>query len=216
VLKLIFSLLLGGPVVALWPGRLPAWARKVGTCLALAPIAAGLVGVAGMLVSRPSLYWAAGPILIALGTAVLAGVYVLWPGAARRRTRMAAAVLYVGPLLGLFLLAGAIWTARGGTVVGKVTFQSRPVPAGKVSILSEDGVVCSGDIRPDGRYVVYRVPPGPAKFAVAVYPPRPPGPVPVAAPKAVPVPRRYRDFDTSGLTRPVTRGGQVQNIELGP
>jgi hypothetical protein len=216
VLKLIFSLLLGGPVVALWPGRIPAWARKVGTGLALAPIVGGFAFTAIALVTRPALVLATGPVAVALGTAALAGVYALWPGAARRRTRLAAAVLYVGPLLSLFLLGGAIWIARGGTVVGKVTFQGRPVPAGKVSILSDDGVVCSGDIRPDGRYVVYRVPPGPARFAVAVYPPRPPGPVPTAAPKAVPVPRRYRDFDTSGLTRPVTRGGQVHNIELGP
>jgi hypothetical protein len=95
-----------------------------------------------------------------------------------------------------------------------VTFKGQPLPAGKVSILSEGGVVCSGDIGPDGGYTVYRVPGGPVKIAVATYPPPVAGPVPTTVPKHLPIPRRYRDFDKSVLRRIVTHGGQVLNIEL--
>lgn len=216
MLKLFFSLLLGGPVVALWPGRLPAWVRKTGTCLGLAPIVVACVFLAIALVTRPVQFWVAGPILIALGTATVAGACAFWPSTRPRRTRAVAAVLFVGPLLGLFLLGGAIWIGRAGTVYGKVTFRGQPVPAGKVSILSGDGVVCSGDIRTDGRYIVYRVPPGAAKFAVASYPAAAPGPVPMPATKPLPVPRRYRDFETSGLTGVVERGGQTHHLVLMP
>ena len=100
--------------------------------------------------------------------------------------------------------------------MGKVTFNGQPLPAGKVSIMTDGGAVCSGDISPDGRYIVYRVPPGRVRIAVATYASPPPGPVPVVAPKYVPIPRRYRDFDRSSLTRTVTRGGQVQDLELEP
>jgi hypothetical protein len=214
MLKLILSLLLGGPVMALWPGRLPAWARKTGTCLALAPVVVACVFLAAAFVTRPAQFWVAGPILVALGTAAIAGGCAFWPSTRPRRARAVAAVLFVGLLLGLFLLGGAIWIGRGGTVYGRVTCRGQPVTAGKVSILSEDGVVCSGDIRADGRYIVYRVPSGPAKFAVAVYSAAAPGPVPIPAPKSLPVPRRYRDFETSGLTGVVERGGQTHHLIL--
>jgi hypothetical protein len=97
-----------------------------------------------------------------------------------------------------------------------VTFKGQPLPSGKVSILSESGVVCSGDIAPDGRYIVYRVPGGPVKIAVATYLPPPPGPVPIPAAKYIPIPRRYRDFDKSALTCTVAQGWQVQSLELEP
>src|SRR5262249_19049103 len=100
--------------------------------------------------------------------------------------------------------------------VGTVTFKGQPLPSGKVSMMSEAGVVCSGDIRADGRYTVYRVPGGPAKIAVATYPASPAGPVPMATPKYVPIPRRYRDFNKSALMRTVTHGWQRQDIELEP
>jgi hypothetical protein len=217
VFKLTLSLLLGGPVLAWWPGRMPAAVRKVATCLALAPVVLVLVFTAHVVFTRPAqLLWPAGLFLPVLGMTVVAGAYAMWPGAAPRRNRVIAAVLFVGPLLGLLTLAGAFLYVRAGTVVGKVTFKGQPLPSGKVTILSADGVVCSGDIGPNGRYTVYRVPPGPARIAVAAYPPPPPGPVPVAVPKYIPIPRRYRDFDRSGLTCPVTRGGQVRDLELQP
>jgi len=195
---------------------MPNWARKVGTCLTLVPSVVACVFLAVALVTRPIQFWVAGPILVALGMATVAGACAFWPTARPRRARAVAAILFVGPLLGLFLLGGAIWIGRGGTVVGTVTFRGQPVTGGKVSIMNEDGVVCSGDIRADGRYVVLRVSPGAARFAVAVYPLPPAGPVPTSPSKPAAIPRRYRDFESSGLSFPVTRGGQRHNLELVP
>jgi hypothetical protein len=168
-------------------------------------------------IARPGQrFWVAGPILVALGTMIVAGAYSMWPGDAPRRSRAIAALFFVGPFLGLLVLGVTVFIARGGTVTGRVTFKGQPLPSGKVSMMSEHGVVCTGEIRPDGTYGVYRVPPGLVKIAVATYPPSPPGPVPIPAPKYLPIPRRYRDFEQSALTRIVTRGGQVQNFELEP
>ena len=204
-----------GPLLAWWPGKMPGMVRKAAACFALAPVVLGCVFVAAFLMRRPvQLFWPVGSVLLALGMAVAAGAYALWPGDRPRRNRVVAALLFVGPLLTLFALALGVMYARGGTVVGKVTFKGQPVPSGKVLMMSEDGVVCTGAIRPDGRYTVYRVPPGPVRIAVATYPPPPPGPVPVPTSKYVPIPPRYRDFDKSNLTHVVTRGGQRHNLEL--
>jgi hypothetical protein len=215
--ELILSLLLGCPVLAWCPAKIPVVVRKAATCLALAPVVVGIMFLSGALITRPrQLYWLAGPLLLLLGTMVVAGAYSMWPSDASRRNRALAAIFFVGPLLVLFTLAEVVWYSRGGTVTGTVTFKGQPLPSGKVSIMSEHGVVCSGNIGPNGRYTVYRVPSGPVKIAVATYPPPPPGPVPMTAAKYIAVPRRYRDFDQSALSRTVTYGGQAQNIELAP
>jgi hypothetical protein len=215
--QLMLCLLLGCPVLAWCPIKIPAAGRKAAACLALAPVVLAIVFLSAAFLSRPrQLFWAALPLLLLLGTMVAAGAYSMWPSAKSRRKRAIAAIFFVGPLLILFTLAEAISYARGGTVVGTVTFKGQPLPSGKVSIMSEGGVVCSGDIHPDGRYTVYRVPGGPNKIAVATYPPPPPGPLLIAAPKYTPIPRRYRDFDKSTLMHTVTHGWQVQDIELEP
>jgi hypothetical protein len=217
VFKLILSLWIGSPILAWWPGRMPAAVRKAAACLTLAPVVVGFLFLAHALITRPrQLVWLAGPLLLAFGTMILAGAYSLWPGARPRRNRVAAACLFVGPCLALFALAQVVMYARGGTLTGKVTFKGQPVHSGKVSVMSEDGIVCSGDIRPNGRYVVYRVPRGPVRIAVAAYPPPPPGPVPVPAAPYVAIPPRYRDFDKSRLMRVVTGGGQTQDLDLQP
>jgi hypothetical protein len=211
------SVLLGGPALAWWPGRMPGIIRKAATCLALAPVVLFFVFVLVALVRRPGpLLWPAGTGLVVFGTMIPAGAYAMWPREPPRKHRAVAGALFVVPVLGLFALSEAILSARGGTVVGKVTFKGQPVPAGKVTILSADGAVCTGDIRPDGRYAVYRVPPGAVRIAVATYPPPPPGPVPVPSAKYVPLPARYRDFATSALARVVTPGGQRQDLDLQP
>jgi hypothetical protein len=214
---LILFLLLGCPVLAWCPAKIPDAVRKAATCLALAPVVVASVFLAGFVITRPQqFFWPAVPPLLLLGTMISAGAYSMWPNDKSRRNRAIAAAFYLVPLLLLFTLAGAISYARGGTVRGTVTFKGQPLPSGKVSILSECGVVCSGDIGPDGGYTVYRVPGGPVKIAVATYPPPLPGPVPTSAPICIPIPRRYRDFDKSALRRIVRHGGQVQNIELEP
>jgi hypothetical protein len=214
---MIFALLLVFPLLAWWPGRMPRLIRKAATCLALLPILVGFVFVSAMWIARPiQLVWLGGFLLVVLGTMILAGAYSMWPSAMPRRKRAIAALFFVGPLLGLFTLAEVVSFVRGGTVMGKVTFKGQPLPSGKVSLLSENGVVCSGEIRPDGNYTVFRVPPGRMKIAVATYSPPPPGPVPVPAPKYVAIPARYRDFERSNLLESVRRGGQRLDLELQP
>jgi hypothetical protein len=214
---LILLLLLGCPVLAWCPAKIPDTLRKAATCLALAPVVMAMVFLSGFVITRPQqLFWPALPLLALLGTMIPAGAISMWPTDKSKRDRAIAAAFYLGPLLVLVTLAEAISYARGGTVRGTVTFKGQLLPSGKVSILSEGGVVCSGDVGPDGRYTVYRVPGGPVKIAVATYPPPPPGPVPTRAPQYIPVPRRYRDFDKSALGFTVRYGGQVQNIELEP
>jgi len=215
--KLVLFVLLGCPVLAWCSAKIPVLVRKAATCLALAPVVVAIVFLSGAVITRPrQLFLPALPLLLLLGTMISAGFYSMWPNDISRRKRAIAAIFFVGPLLILFAVAGIISYARGGTVRGTVTFKGQPLPSGKVSIMSTAGVVCSGDIGPDGRYTVYRVPDGPVKIAIATYPPPPPGPVPTRAPKYRPIPRRYRDFDKSALTRTVTRGWQVQDIELEP
>jgi hypothetical protein len=215
--QLILLLLLGCPILAWCPVKLPVAIRKAATCLALALVVVGILFVLGFFIARPrQLFWPALPLLVLLGTMVPAGAYSMWPNDRSRRNRAIAAIFFVGPLLMLFTLGGVVWYARGGTITGTVTFKGQRLPSGKVSIMTEGEGVCSGDIAPDGRYTVYRVPGGPVKIAVATYPPPPPGPVPTTAPKYLPIPKRYRDFDKSALTRNVTHGWQVLNIDLEP
>lgn len=216
-LKVMLCLLLGCPVLAWCPGKIPVAVRKAATCLALAPVVVATVILLGVWITRPrQLFWPAMPLFVLLGTTILAGAYSMWPNHISRSRRAIAAIFFVAPLLILFTVAGVVSSVRGGTVTGRVTFKGQCLPSGKVSIMSEGGVVCSGDISPEGRYTVYRVPGGPAKIAVATYPPPPPGPVPTTPPKYVPIPRRYRDFEKSALTCTVTHGRQVRNLELEP
>jgi len=206
-----------GSLVAWWPGRMPRVIRMAAACLALAPVALGLIGTSIMLTRRPGqLIGPVGPVVTALAMAVVAGAYSLWPREVPRQRRMLTAIFFVGPVLALVTAAEAFIYARAGTVVGKVTFKGQPVPSGRVSILGEGGMVCTGVIRPDGRYTVYRVPPGPVRIAVATSPPPPPGPMPLPAPPYVAIPPRYRDFNKSNLARVITRGGQRQDLELQP
>lgn len=213
----ILSFWLGFLLLAWWPGRMPRTIRKAATGLALTPILVAFLFLLVVLIRRPNqIFWAAGPILVVLGTMISAGAYSMWPGDAPRRNRAVAALFFLGPFLGLLILAVTVALARGGTVTGTVTFTGQPLPSGKVLMMSEKGAVCTGEIQPGGRFWVYRVPPGLVKTAVATYPPPPPGPVPIAASKYIRIPRRYRDFDKSTLRFTVKHGGQVQNIDLEP
>jgi hypothetical protein len=206
-----------GPLLAWWPGKMPRAIRMVAACLALAPVVLALAFAFAILIRRPGqLVGPVGPILVTLAMAAVAGAYSLWPSATPRQHRPVAAIFFVGPILGLAVATQLFMIARAGTVVGKVTFKGQPVPSGRVSILGDGGVVCTGVIRPDGRYTVYRVPAGPIKIAVATYPPAPPGPVPLPAAQYVAIPPRYRDFSTSNLSFVVAQGGQRHNLDLQP
>jgi hypothetical protein len=206
-----------GPLLAWWPGKMPRAIRMAAACLALAPVVLALAFAFATLIRRPGQFIGpVGPILVALAMAVVAGAYSLWPSTTPRQQRAVAAIFFVGPILGLAVAAQMFMIARAGTIMGKVIFKGQPVPSGRVSILGDGGVVCTGVIRPDGRYTVYRVPAGPIKIAVATYPPPPPGPVPVPTTPYVAIPRRYRDFSTSNLSFVVAQGGQRHNLDLQP
>src|SRR5262249_53728366 len=51
-------------------------------------------------------------------------------------------------------------------VKGKVTYNGKPVTSGTVNIQSSEGETLSGEIKPDGSYLIEKVPCGPAKVSV--------------------------------------------------
>lgn len=148
--------------------------------------------------------------------------------------RLAAALLPA-----VLVLAGC---SGNGEVSGKVTYQGRPVPWGRITFLSDvgDHVVKSTAIT-DGRYTLADFPAGPAVISVETFPPAPApgaapprtGPVtagatgirppengnPFAAPsgdKYVWVPPQFANPDKSGLKYVVSAGKQDHPVDLGP
>ncbi len=147
-------------------------------------------------------------------------------------------ILRDGGAVLLLLLAGC---SSNGTITGKITYQGKPLPVGTVTFVPEQGGGgFTSDIR-DGEYKLMKVPPGPMKIAVITPsesggPPkkfmekmRPPPEVlkslaPSQSPeefapsspasKPVPVPKKFHDPNTSGLTYTVKSGSQVHDIDL--
>ena len=119
-----------------------------------------------------------------------------------------------------------------GKVQGRVTYKGIPLPEGIVLFLAEDGRQDIGSISLDGTYVVERAPVGVNQVSVQTSPPLPPaGPamrranepekkgVPTGNKglvKSVPIPSRYANTDTSGLTFAVHEGSNKFDIELKP
>jgi hypothetical protein len=114
-----------------------------------------------------------------------------------------------------------------GEVSGTVRYNGRPLPFGTVQFLGRDGVPYAAAIQPDGTFSA-RVPAGEAKVIVScVDEPRltsytgqlassrgrvaPRGPAPGNFSL---IPTRYADWDASGLTVQVRRGGTVQDFDL--
>jgi hypothetical protein len=95
-----------------------------------------------------------------------------------------------------------------------VTFKGEPLPEGIVSFVTDKGTVHTGRCH-EGKYVVERVPIGPAKITVRQFvgpfaeAPRPP---PAGGVKEVPL--RYRSADDSGLRYTVVSGHQTHDLEL--
>jgi hypothetical protein len=123
--------------------------------------------------------------------------------------------------------------APEGRIRGAVTFDGKPLPAGRITFF------CLGKGRPvilaqitDGSYLVQRAPPGDARITVETFEPRtiaavdpPPGlPAmpPIPALKNMPtgpyvkIPDRYRRPDQSGLSLTIKGGTQVHDIVLVP
>jgi hypothetical protein len=128
-------------------------------------------------------------------------------------------------VLAPFALAGCGSSGKAlGTVEGKVTVDGSPANAGSVTFASTGGQSLSGQIQPDGTYKVVGVPVGPAKVflspppqmpAVAAAPKgsadMPGGPATVAKP--VPIPRKYINAESSGLSTTVKSGSNKYDIE---
>jgi hypothetical protein len=137
-------------------------------------------------------------------------------------------------LVGVALLGSAGCGRGSGAVTGVVTFQNKTVASGTVIIVGSDLLPYYGNIEADGTYTVPRVPIGFAKIAVFS-----PGPdsasqfrsdLPAAKPGVekralssvfrgdpktwFPLPEKYREFDTSGLTLTVGSGVNPRDIEL--
>jgi hypothetical protein len=122
-----------------------------------------------------------------------------------------------------------------GTITGKVFYNSTELKAGYVSFVSEDGAKNTvSPIAADGTYTIEKMPIGPVKISVETESlmktskaPRnepPPGMVrpgderqsvlDESAKRAIPIPAKFGDPKTSGLSYTVTSGSQSHDIEL--
>jgi hypothetical protein len=122
---------------------------------------------------------------------------------------------------GVFALLAVVPGCGPGTaaVVGKVSYQGKPVVWGSVTLKAADGSMHQIGINPDGTYRLDRVPVGPAKVGVsspdptpsarakALADPRvPTGPPPLPPGAWFPLPAKFADPATSGVTVDVGRG----------
>jgi hypothetical protein len=133
---------------------------------------------------------------------------------------------------GLALLLGALLTGCGSgqeEVSGTVRYKGKPLPFGTIQFLGSDGVLRAGAIQPDGTFAV-QVPVGEAKVIISCLkdtgPNRPRGasasrdgraaPPPSSSANVSLIPRRYTDWDASGLTVLVGDGQTVRDFDLVP
>jgi hypothetical protein len=127
-------------------------------------------------------------------------------------------------LFALFALAPGCGPGTA-TVAGKVTYQGKPVVWGSVTLKAADGSVHQIGLNADGTYRLDRVPVGPAKVGVSSPDPAPSaraksledarvpaGPPPLPPGAWFPLPAKYADPATSGVT--VQVGGGPGDIEL--
>jgi hypothetical protein len=107
-------------------------------------------------------------------------------------------------------------------VTGKVTYNGKTLTSGTVGFLGEGGASDSAIIAADGTYTATKVPLGTVKVSVATSAPQGGGTMPQmpalpgmpAAQEAIPIPQKYRDANTSGLTFEVKRGSNQYDIPL--
>jgi hypothetical protein len=110
------------------------------------------------------------------------------------------------------------------TVSGKVTLHGKPVTAGTVLFVGYNNQIATGKLDEEGHYVAPRVPMGSLKVAVQTLRPeqlqamanqsKDAQPLPKRLANLVPVPQKYTDPETSGLTCQVNQSQQEHNIDL--
>jgi hemoglobin len=112
--------------------------------------------------------------------------------------------------------------AGAAVVAGKVTYNGKPLPGGFVLFQSADGKTARAEIKEDGTYRADALAPGDYKVGVDTESLKPKGPPDDKAKppdakgglKYLPVPAKYRDPTTSGLTLTVNKGEQTHDIAL--
>jgi hypothetical protein len=121
-------------------------------------------------------------------------------------------------LLGLLLLAGCADSSekRLATVSGKVTLAGAPVAAGTVLFMTDSGNAASAEIGEGGSYSTLCQP---GKYKVSVAPPPPPDPLAASTSgrqttSAPPIPKKYHDLASSGLSVEVNDGENQFDIAL--
>jgi hypothetical protein len=153
--------------------------------------------------------------------------------------------LLCGPAAGALLLACVAGCgASQGRVSGLVLYKGKPLPGGQLTFISADASKrpVSADIDENGRYEAYlplgdvaiavenlnlkppdRLPPGFSPLGIKLPPAEKqtgeakPNPAAPQLPPGtyVPIPEKYYDARTSGLTYMVIPGTQTHNIDLG-
>jgi hypothetical protein len=132
----------------------------------------------------------------------------------------------------LVLVLTCLSCSQRGSVSGTVQLNGKPLEEGTVIFHCPHGVVLRAAIAKNGDYSLADVPVGPAQITVVARPARPwkrstEGAPVIKDPKGgrlkrvpeeskayVPIPRKYRDPEKSGLTHTVESGSQTKNIDL--
>jgi hypothetical protein len=130
-------------------------------------------------------------------------------------------------LLAVVLASLAGCSSGMGEVTGTVRYNGKPLPFGTIQFLGQDGIPCSSQIQPDGTFCAL-VPVGEAKVIVSCLDEtrlnRMHGQLAAGRGRVAPpalasgnfslIPRRYTDWDASGLTVRVERGKRTQDLSL--
>lgn len=126
----------------------------------------------------------------------------------------------------LFTVAGC--APATGKVKGRVKLVNKYLTAGTVGFVAKGGRVAVGQIDADGNYEIPDAPAGEVKISVQVPSAlpgatvKPPPGIPDTRPKGgaakpiVPIPAKYGNPETSGLTYTVQPGEQTHDITLAP
>jgi hypothetical protein len=123
---------------------------------------------------------------------------------------------WLGASLGILLGTGC--SGKTSTITGTVTYRGKPLPSGVIKFINAaNNEVIGGANISDGNYSVSGIPPGLAKIAISSLPPRnlsilgQPKDTAEGGPasKAVAIPPKYSNPDTSGLTYTIQPGTQL-------
>jgi hypothetical protein len=107
--------------------------------------------------------------------------------------------LFLLALAGMsLLLVQPVLAADTATVTGKISFNGKPLPGGKVFFHPPVGKPIEVKVNADGTYSVKNVPVGQLKISI----------------KAKPLPKKYASPDTSGLVYQPQKGENQFDIEL--